>query len=333
MVFVIKYNGMNKERALFVKSFIKKLHRDRIYNYAASSAFFIILSIFPFLILLITLVQYTPITEEFLLGILEDFVQDPMYTILAQILEEIYSTTAGAGVVLISALGALWSSSKGIMSMVRGLNSCFNIEDKRNYFHLRFLSCIYTIIMIIVMLFALVVLLFGSTLYGLVRQYSTPVYTILRFILKNSTVISIVILTLLFTVMFCLLPAKKNNFFYMIPGAFIAAIAWIILSGILGIYAKYSPSFSYTYGSLTSIILLMLYLYFGMYILFIAAEINQFFRLWLMQLGRKRRRKKALKYDKKMEAKKAKSGTRMLKRTDSEKAIAKEEKKKGKNSY
>ena len=305
---------MIKEISLFVKSFLAKLRRDRIYNYAASSAFFIILSIFPFLILMITLMQYTPITEEFMLSLLEDFVQDPLYTILVQIIQEIYSTTAGAGVVFISALGALWSSSKGIMSMVRGLNGCFNIEDKRNYFHLRLLSCVYTIIMVIVLVFSLVLLLFGSTLYGLIRQYSAPVYTVLKFILRHSVFISVVLLTLLFAAMFCFLPAKSNRFFYMLPGAFGAAIAWILLSNILGLYVNLSPSFSYTYGSLTSFILVMLYLYFGMYIVFIAAEANQFFRLWIEKLLIRHRRKKALKYDAKMEARKQKEETKRLKK-------------------
>lgn len=307
---------MRKDIILFAKSFAQKLHRDRIYNYAASSAFFIILSIFPFLILLITLMQYTPITEEFLLGLLEDFVQDPMYTILEQIIKEIYTTTAGAGVVLASAAGALWSSSKGIMSMVRGLNSCFNIDDKRNYFHVRLLSCVYTIIAIIVMVFSLVLLLFGSSLYNLIHQYSTPVYKVLKFILKHSTIISTGLLTMLFTVMFCFLPARNNRFFYMLPGAFGAAVAWMLLSQILALYVNLSPSFTYTYGSLTSFILVMLYLYFGMYIVFIAAEANQFFRLWLMQLVLKRRRKRALKYDRKMEAKAQKAKRKNQKKED-----------------
>ena len=312
---------MFSEVKLFVKSFVLKLRRDRIYNYAASSAFFIILSIFPFLILLITLVQYTPITQDFLMNILEDFVQDPLYTILAQILEEIYSTTAGAGVVLISALGALWSSSKGIMSMIRGLNSCFNIDDKRNYFHLRLLSCVYTIAMLIVMVFSLFLLLFGSTIYSLLHEYSIPLYTVFKFILKHSVIISVILLTALFTAIFTLLPAKNNKFFYMLPGAFLASVAWMILSKILGIYVNISPSFSYTYGSLTSLILVMLYLYFGMYIIFLAAELSQFFKLWFERLALRRRRKKALKYDRKMFAKQEKAQTKQIKKEEIEKRL------------
>lgn len=316
---------MKKEITLFVKSFMHKLRRDRIYNYAASSAFFIILSIFPFLILLITLVQYTPITQAFLLNLMEDFVQDPLYTILVQILEEIYTTTAGAGVVLISALGGLWSSSKGIMSMVRGLNSCFNIDDRRNYFHVRLLSCVYTIIMLIVMVFALFLLLFGSTIYNLLHKYSIPLYTVLKFILKNSVIISVIILTLLFAVMFTFLPAKNNQFFYMLPGALLASIAWMILSKIIALYINLSPSFSYTYGSLASLIVVMLYLYFGMYIIFIAAEVNQFLKLWIGRLLLKRRRKKALKYDAKMEAKQQKAETKRIKRENISDALEREE--------
>lgn len=296
-----------KKFGLFAKSFAQKFKRDKIYNYAATSAFFIILSIFPFLILLITLIQYTPITEEFLVGLIDGFIPDPMYTILVSILDEIFNTTAGAGVVFIAALCAIWASSRGILGMIRGLDVCFNIEEKRNYIHLRLLSCGYTILMIVVMVFALILMLFGSALYNLIGEYSTGAYNFLTFILKNRIVISVILLTILFTIMYCLLPAKKNKVYYMLPGALGAAIAWVILTYILSVFFSHSTNFSYIYGSLTSLIIVMLWLYFGMFIIFIAAEANQFFRIWMRKHEIKKKRKKAIKYDERMALKKEKA--------------------------
>lgn len=312
---------MFTEIYLFVNSFLQKLQRDRVYNYAASSAFFVILSIFPFLILLITLIQYTPLTQELIISLIDGLIPDPLYPMVEQILGEIFNSTAGAGIVFVSAIGSLWSSSKAIMSLIRGLNSCFNIEDKRNYFLVRFLSCLYTIVLILVLIFAMVMMVFGTPLYNLVETYAAPVYRILSFILRNRVTISIITLTLLFTAMFVFLPAKRNKFFHMLPGGFLAAWGWLGMSELISIYVERVPSFSYTYGSLTSFILLMLWLYVGMYIVFVAAEINSFFKLWMEKLSAKRRRKKALKYDARQEAKQIKAETRRIKREEIEEKL------------
>ena len=87
---------------LFVKSFFYKIGKDRVYNYSASSAFFLILSIFPFTILIMTVIQYTPLTKEFLVDRLEFLLPDPIFPLIRQIIEEIFSTTYGADLCICS---------------------------------------------------------------------------------------------------------------------------------------------------------------------------------------------------------------------------------------
>lgn len=96
-------------------------------------------------------------------------------------------------------------------------------------------------------------------------------------------------------------PAKHNRFFRMFPGAFLCSVGLVLLSALLSLYVKYFPNFSYTYGSLTAVIVVMLYLYFAMYILFVCAEFNFFMNIWFEQLYRKRLRNKARRYEQKME--------------------------------
>ncbi|MBR2696211.1 MAG: YihY family inner membrane protein [Parasporobacterium sp.] len=305
-----------------MKSFFLKIGKDRVYNYSASSAFFLILSIFPFLILIMTVIQYTPLTKEFLVDRLQFLLPDPIFPLLQQIIEEIYSTTYGAAIISVSALGGIWSASKGVMSMIRGINTCFNINDKRSWIHVRLLSCLYTIVTIIVLIFTLILLVFGSTIYGtLLAQSSTEMsnfLNILMFLVRRRFVIGLVILTLIFMLIYKFLPAKNNKFFQMFPGAVLASLAWVGLSEVLSIYIKAFPNFSVTYGSLTSFIVLMLYLYFGMYIVFICAEINFFFKSALEKAHEKRQRKKALKYETHLEKKQMKYETQRLKKEEKE---------------
>ena len=288
---------------LFIKSFALKIQRDRIYNYSASAAFFIILSIFPFLILLLTIVQYTPLTEEFLLDRLAYISPTVIYPILEQIITEIYTTTQSVPLILFSALGGIWSASKGIMSIIRGVNSAFNIDDRRNYFHVRLLSCLYTVIFIIVTIFVLMLLVFGSVIYNSLHENGSKLYTILKFITGQRILISLIVITLFLMTLYTVLPAKKNKFFQMFPGSILAAGALIGLSALASIYVKAFPNFSYTYGSLTSFILFMLVLYIAMYIIFLAGEVNFFFKMWIEKISAKHQNKKIARKSEKLDKK------------------------------
>ena len=306
---------------LFVKSFFYKIGKDRIYNYSASSAFFLILSIFPFVILIMTVIQYTPLTKEFLVDRLEFLLPDPIFPLIKQIIDEIFSTTYGAAIISVSVLGGIWSASKGVMAMIRGINTCFNINDKRNWIHVRLLSCLYTVVSIIVVIFLLILLVFGSAIYRSLLTQSdelTSFLTVVMFILRRRFIIALVLLTILFMLIFKFFPAKNNKFFQMFPGAVLAALGWIGLSEILSIYIKAFPNFSVTYGSLTAFIVLMLYLYFGMYIMFICAEINFYFKHAMEQLHLRRQRKKADKYEAHIQKKQEKYETHRLKKEEKE---------------
>lgn len=318
---------------LFINSFFTKIGKDKVYNYSAASAFFLILSIFPFLILIMTVIQYTPLTKEFLVDRLEFLLPDPIFPLIKQIIEEIYSTTYGAAIISISAIGGIWSASKGVMSIIRGINTCFNVEDRRSWFYTRLLSCLYTVIAIIVLIFTLILLVFGATIYSSLQNQSSELSSFLNvvlFIVRRRFIIGLILLTLIFMLIYKVFPVKKNKFFQMFPGAVLAALGWIGLSEVLSIYVKAFPNFTVTYGSLTSFIVLMLYLYFGMYILFFCAEINFFFKGAMEELHAKRQRKKAEKYEAQAEKKQQKFETARLKKEEkAETARIKREEKKG----
>lgn len=319
----IYYNpAMFTNAYLFVKSFFDKIGKDRVYNYSASSAFFLILSIFPFLILIITILQYTPLTKEFLLNRFEFLLPEMIFPLIKQIIEEIYSTTFGAAIISVSALGGIWSASKGVMSMIRGINVCFNVNDRRSWLFTRFLSCLYTLVAIVVMVFTLILLVFGKTIYNTIIQTPnedlTAFLNFVLFVVRRRFVIGLVLLTLIFMLIYKIFPMKKNKFLHMFPGAVLAALGWIGLSNILSLYVKAFPNFTVTYGSLTSFIVLMLYLYFGMYIVFVCAEINFFFKNALERLQNKRQREKAAKHAAQQQKKQEKYETQRLKKEEKE---------------
>ena len=292
---------MYTDAYLSIKSFLDKISRDRIYTFSATAVFFLILSVFPFLILLLTVLQYTPLTQEFLIDRIQYALPEIIAPIVVGMINELYNTTAGAALILISALGAIWSASRGIMVVLRGVNVCFNINDKRNYFTVRVWSCFYVLVAFLMLIFALGFIAFGTSVYAAIKPYLGPLGALIHFVVSQRFPISIVVLTLIFMLLYKFFPAKHQKFFRMFPGAALAAVGWVLLSLLLSLYAKYFPNFTYTYGSITAIIVVMLYLYFAMYILFVCAELNFFMNIWFEMRYRKRLRNKARRYEQKME--------------------------------
>lgn len=262
--------------------FVKKCKKDKINAYSAQSAFFVILSAIPFLIVFSSLLRYTPITESALMQVFQKTLPEYISPFLISITEEVYNRSIG--VTSITAVIAIWSASKGIHYMTAGLNAVNDLEENRNWLVLRFWAIIYTLIFLFAIIFTLLVLVFGNSLHILATQY-IPLLSGLVAILANfKGVLIFALLVVFFDVIFTKLPSKRLEFKGQLPGAVLCAGAWYVFSFGLSIYVDYFNGFS-MYGSLTTIVLIMLWLYFCMYLMMICAEINvvfnEHFRRWL----------------------------------------------------
>lgn len=152
-----------------VKSFLDKCKRDKINAYSAQSAFFIILSIIPFLMVFSSLLQYTSVTESMLLEIIRHLMPEYVSPFLISLVDEVYSRSMG--IISITAIIAIWSAAKGVQYMTDGLNSVNDLEETRNWFVLRFWAVVYTVVFLVAIVFTLLVLVFGNQLKVLATQY------------------------------------------------------------------------------------------------------------------------------------------------------------------
>ncbi len=257
-----------------LRFFAEKCREDNISAFAAQSAFFIVLSLIPFIMLFISLVQYTPVTEGMILGMINRVMPTYISPFLIGIIHEMYNKSVG--IVSIAAITAVWSAAKGIQYLMGGLNRVYDIEETRNWVFLRFRAILYTLILVIVIVASLTLMVFGNSLQYLIVQYLPIVSDITQEILKLRSLILLAILSLFFAALFRLLPNRRTSLKSQIPGSIMAAVGWSLLSFGISIYVDYFNGFS-MYGSLTTIILLMLWLYFGIYILLLCAEFNSIY--------------------------------------------------------
>lgn len=290
---------MISEIYLIIKGFSNRLKDDNISAFSAQAAFFLILSIVPFLSLLLTLVKYLPITQSMLFSTVINVVPTPFEPLVSTILEELYHKTSGA-ILSVSVLVALWSSAKGIFAIVNGLQAIYHVEIKRNYIVLRLISTIYTIIFVIAIIATLLLMVFGNTIYYSLKKDFPVAAEFLSIFIKQKFLLSFCILTLVFLFIYKLVKANNSSIMNMIPGAVLSSLSWIIFSYAFSLYIDKFSDFSYTYGSLATIVILMLWLYICMYLMFIGAEVNAYFQTYIENTRihlRQRNQRKNLKDD------------------------------------
>ena len=258
-----------------VRGFLKAMNEDHVGAYAAQSAYFIMLSFIPFIILLLTLIQYTTLTRADIYGAAQVIFPDSMNGFVIDIINEVYSKTAVT--ISLSAITAAWSAGKGFLALMRGMNSVYDVEEQRNYIILRFRSAIYTIVFVISIILSLVVLVFGNSIHQAAVVHLPFLAVITGMILQLKDVVAIAFFTLVFMLLYKFVPNRKARLLSQAPGAVFSSVCWYLFSIGFSLYVTYTPGLNNMYGSLTTIILAMLWLYFCMYIILLGAEINSYF--------------------------------------------------------
>ncbi len=239
------------------KEINSKLQEDHVSAYAAKSAFFLMLSLVPVVFLLMTLVRYTPLTQaDVMTAIYDIFPRTISFTMIA-IVDEVYIQTRTT--ISVTILIALWSAGRGISAISQGLNTIQGLKETRNYFLLRLRGAVYTGLLLLTIIFSL-------TFWGLGGRIGW---------------LAILLLTVISIGIYQFLPDKREKVKHVFPGAVFTAFGWTLSSFLISVYMDIFQGFSDMYGSLATIILIMLWLYFCMYVLLLGGEINELLEEYL----------------------------------------------------
>lgn len=250
----------------------------RIGLHAANTSYFLILAVFPTLVLLLGLLRYTSLSAADLVALLEGLIPPALLPEAEVLIHQIQKNTSSA-VVGLSALGALWSASRGIFGLLTGLNAIYGVSENRGYFYTRTISLVYTFAFLIVLLLTLVLHVFGTGLLEFLR-HSTGGF--LRFVLRIIDLRFFLLLALqtaLFTAMFMALPNHPGRLSDSLPGAFLASSGWLIFSHLFSVYVENFSNYATVYGSVYAMAVSMLWLYFCISIVFCGGVLNR----WLMR--------------------------------------------------
>lgn len=260
---------------MFIR-FIDDMKNDYVGQFASQAAFFTILSAVPFLMIVILCLKYfVNVDVKAITTAIEAAFPLQVSIYISQIITEVFYRSQSMALLSFTVIAALWSSSRGIMSIYCGINQIYGYVRLYNWFSARIASLFYNILFTAVFVGSIIVLLFGNSLMSLIRPEHFVVYYTLRLILKLKFPIFFVLFVLAFTAIYTLLPQRKLKFRSQIVGAVATAVGWIGFSYLFSVYIEKFARFSVLYGSLTAVVLLMLWMYFCMYMLLIGAEINK----------------------------------------------------------
>lgn len=223
-----------------------KYTEDEMSVYAAQASFFTMLAAFPFFMLLLSLINFIPMVHESdLLEVVVDLMPDNLDALAITVIHDVQETSSVA-LLSASAAAAIWSASKGMLGIERGLNRAYGVEVERNYLIRRLVCSGYT------------------SLFAFMCAASLAV----------PGIASLGMLFLFILAFYVVLPHRRQKVLHQVPGALFASSVWIIFSYGFSFYFLHFENYIPTYGSLTAIIVLMLWLYFCICILFLGAEIN-----------------------------------------------------------
>ena len=262
-----------------IKNITDKIAEDHISAYAAQSAFFIMLSLVPILLLLMTLVRFTPITQADIMAAAYELFPKTVSSTIISIVNEVYSQTGTA--ISVSLLVALWSAGKGVLAISNGLNTIRGQLETRNYIFLRLRAAIYTVLFLLAIILSLVFLGFGNSISMLVNKYIPVFQYVMDFIIETRTIIMILVLIVFSLSIYMFLPNKRRRLRSQFPGAIFTAFGWTLASFIFSVYMDIFKGFSNMYGSLTTIVIIMLWLYFCMYVMLLGGEMNDLLEQWV----------------------------------------------------
>jgi len=256
----------------FSKELVYNSIKDKVFDMAAQLSYYLLLAIFPFLILIFTLMRFLPITTGTVLDVVRPYAPEGAMQLIEENLYQVLEVTRG-DLLSLSMIATIWLSAMGATALVRTLNRAHRVEESRPFLRALGVAVLLAIGMILGVVISLILLVFG-------REIGLSISSLLGFdptFLQDWNTFrwtfSSIILVAVVTGLYYFAPNKRLRFLDIIPGTLFAVIGWQLASLGFSYYVRIAD-YSIIYGNLGTIIILLIWLYLTSLIILIGGEIN-----------------------------------------------------------
>lgn len=266
------YRKIDRTIAL-VKDLYFRFNDDDVPALASQLAYYFILAIFPFLIFLLNLISFTPITSEQALSDLSKVVPDVAYDIIRDGINQM-SRSNRQTFMSFSMLATLWAASNGMNAVIKSLNKAYDQHETRSLWKVRGLSIIATIAFAFTIILSFILLILGEVIgraifvfLGLSNSFKV-LWSFIRFISP------VTIMVIVFALLYRYMPNRRMKYSEVLAGSIFSSIGWFITSVLFSIYVNNFSNYANAYGSIGGIILLIVWLYWISIIILLGGELN-----------------------------------------------------------
>ncbi|MBR4515572.1 MAG: YihY/virulence factor BrkB family protein [Lachnospiraceae bacterium] len=291
-----------KRLAAGIGAFFNKSSEDSLPAYAAQATFFVIMSFFPFMMLLLMFISKLSFMNTDIVNSIMDIVPEGLSDYILFIINDIaYSNSASFTVV--SIVVSLWSAAKGMQTLTIALDKIYKLEKRKNFILARIICSLYTLVFLILCIVVMVVQAFAEPIIKEVMEYFPQFLSEAMLISSLKNVFTFLVIFIFLVLIYYQLPDRKGQVKYEAVGAAIAALLWVFITKAFSLYIGRVAGASAMYGSLTSVILVFMWLYISMQVVLYGAEINYFLTDDVNKFTRRRKAKKRLKKDRRIRKK------------------------------
>lgn len=268
----------------FLKIFLHNVNEDEIIDRSNGVAYNFILAIFPTIIFLFTLIPYISayfpdINKDSIMKFMGDLLPPSMYNVFSSTIVDIVSNQRG-GLLTFGFVLAMYLATNGMMTLMNAFNACYRTVEKRNWFRMRLTALGLTFMLSVVLVSATALLIVGQLL---LNEITTDVSHLSNFRLDHYTIYFLVLLrfAVIFIVFFIATsfiyyfgPAVHYNWSFFSIGSLVATMGCLAISYGFSFYVTNFGSYNKVYGSIGTLIALMVWVQLLTMVLLIGYEIN-----------------------------------------------------------
>lgn len=251
---------------------LKRFKNHHIESFASQIAFYILLSIFPFLILLLMLLTNISVSYAEQMNYIYRLIPEAASNVIKDYL--IYSQQFSDAVFSPILIVSIWMSSNAVIALMKAVNVAYDLEETRNYVIRKSIAIVCTLMIVVMILVALVIPNLGISFMTFVRRYievpemNVHLFNLIRIFLSMGVFLFVL------GALYFIVPNKKVGFKEVIPGTLFSFLGLAFISRLFGYFVSEFSQYSLVYGSLAAVIILMIWLFLCGLILMIGGEIN-----------------------------------------------------------
>ena len=252
---------------------IEKIKKDDVFALASQLAYYLVLSFFPFMLFLMTLIGFSRFSSNEILeglnAILPKSVLELTQSTVREVFDNQYKGLLGISIILM-----IWTSASAFKAVIKSVNKSYDVTEDRSFIKISIISMLGILALASTIILALTMLVFGT----IISNYIENMYAFYKIIIilwnMFRYVFIFIVMIFIFAAIYKFAPSKKLTWKEIIPGSIFSTLGWVIVSFGFSFYINNFNSYSRFYGSFGAIFILMTWLYLISIIFILGVEIN-----------------------------------------------------------